>query len=231
MNETDDHNGPAECAEQPAPPSQGVPKTDAPNSHPGTKCDDREPNDALDRAMVRWTRIVGIFTLVLAVVGGIQTLAFIQSERAALFFNVVTFAPYPFVRDQPMYAQVDAANTGRAQAFIVDEKIAFHLGLLPEKPTYPGSSGYHAKAPMPAGNIRHILIGPTERLLTQTEIAQIMSGQVPFYVYGFARYSDDFTIFGPREIGFCVVYNSNDPIHSAGPRLDQCDNPAYVYNR
>jgi hypothetical protein len=166
--------------------------------------------------------------------GCIQAWAFIQSERANLFFQIATIVPYPLAANQPMWVQVNVTNTGKAQAFVVDEKIAFHIDKRPlsGKAAYPESNKYHAKGFIPAGNTRHILIGPTtDRTLSESEIATIKNGESQFYIYGFAKFTDDFTILGPREVGFCVVYNPVDPTNTPGPRLDDCDNPAYVYSR
>ena len=111
------------------------------------------------------------------------------------------------------------------------QKIAFHLGSLPRTPEYPSSQQYHARGPVPAGNLRHILIGPTGRKLTDGEVEAINGARTQLYVYGFAKFADDFTVFGAREIGFCVVYNPVDPTHSPGQGSNDRDNPAYVYSR
>jgi hypothetical protein len=181
--------------------------------------------------ITRFTFWVAIFTACLFITAFVQTWAFIQSERATLFFQVTTIVPFPFVADTPMTLQVNVTNAGRTQAFITAEKIAIHLGGLPREPEYPIADLYRAKGPVPAGSTRHIFMGPTIRLLTSSEISEINGGHTQLYVYGFAKFTDDFSILGSREVGFCVVYNPDDPTKSPGPRLDDCDNSTYVYSK
>jgi hypothetical protein len=45
-----------------------------------------------ERGMLYWSRVVGVFTAVLAVIGLFQAYAFIESERAFLVINDVGFA-------------------------------------------------------------------------------------------------------------------------------------------
>lgn len=188
---------------------------------------------AADATLSRWTAVVGVFTAFLAAVGGLQVWAFIQSERASLLFEIATFRPYPLSANQPLWVQVNVSNTGRSDAFIVDEKIAMHIDKhsLPINPDYPASAEYRARGSISSGRQRQILIGPTDRMLTESEVSAIQSGQLKFYIYGYAKFRDEFTLFGPKEIGFCVAFNPNDPSQTPSPRLDDCDNPNYVYSR
>ena len=86
--------------------------------------------------MLRWTGVVGIFTGVLAIVGVVQSWAFIQSERAALYVNIETIIPNPVVADKPITVAITVFNKGHAQAFITDgrAKVGFFYFDIPDKP-------------------------------------------------------------------------------------------------
>ena len=96
MDETPDKGNPAERADEPAPAPEPVPENHAPN--PNQRADEGERDEApaddgstnfpppanpFDTSMLRWTRIVGFFTAVLALVGISQKWAFIQKGKAA----------------------------------------------------------------------------------------------------------------------------------------------------
>jgi hypothetical protein len=105
--------------------------------------------NALDRAMVRWTSVVGVFTFVLAIVGGIQAWAFIQSERAEIFPEVESVAP--FEADKSPMVTLSTWNTGRSQAFITEIKVKGWFGDLSDSPDYADSETISGISVPPGG--------------------------------------------------------------------------------
>lgn len=199
---------------RPNPPSQSG---DTPNS---------------DLIMARWTRVVGIFTVVLGIVGVVQAWAFIQSERAFLYFQIQGILPDPLRAEAPISVDFSVTNTGRSQAFIIDEKITLaEYANLPERRPPFLVSKYEAKGPIPAGQKASILMGPLARKFTKNEISAFQSGSLQLFAYGYARYTDEFSLLSSHEVGFCWVYNPVDPTGTPGARFDTCDSPNYVYEK
>jgi hypothetical protein len=232
LDDTPDHDGPAKGAEKPAPQPQGIPKADAPDAKPSAAKNDGQRDDALDRAMVHWTRIVGLFTIVLAGIGGIQSWAFIQSERAAVYVNIETIIPSPLIADKPVFVAVTVFNNGRSQAFITEgiTQLSFYY-KIPDKPEFLKTAFNMTGAIPSQGGHRLWQLGPSEPLNWAT-VGEIESGNAKIVVFGKLAYVDDFTIFGPHRIGFCGIYDSQSeraknilPV----PPFSECEKPAYVY--
>jgi hypothetical protein len=66
-------------------------------------------------------------------------------------------------------------------------------------------------------------------VFTEEVVRDLLNGEDSFYVFGYIKYYDKYTIFGPSEIGYCFSY--------VPPRLrydqsfDTCAHPKYTYNR
>jgi hypothetical protein len=226
LNETLDQEAPAKRADEPAPRPQLIPKQAAPTADPSSKEHKPRQSYTLDRALVRWTRVVGIFTVVLAAVGGIQAWAFIQSERASVFFQLLRVVPMPLVADTPLTIKIILANDGPAQAFVSEAKVKGWIGNLADKPNYSDIT-YAARAFIPAHGTRFLDIGPVKPALNWAQVDDVTKGRVPLYIFGYLKYTDDFSIFGPKTIGFCAVFDPHNNISGSG--FNECENPNYVY--
>jgi hypothetical protein len=112
------HYRPVDGTKAPAPDSKPVPKNDTPNlNQTPAKTETKETagNENFDVAMLRWTRVVGLFTAVLAIVGAVQAWSFIQSERAYLTVTNPSFID-GFVPNKQMVLMFLIKNTGRSPA-------------------------------------------------------------------------------------------------------------------
>lgn len=235
MDETGDHGSPPQGAEQPPPPPKPIPEHDTPHADPSAKereCEHgdtvvipkHEPQGAHDRALVRWTGVVAVFTIVLAFVGGIQTWAFIQSERAAIYPQVERIMP--FEADKTPVIIFSTLNTGKSQAFIVEIKIKPWIGELPDNPDYSGSESGGGIFLPPQGK-RLLQMGPLVSL-HWGQVDDIKRGALRLYVFGYLQFTDDFTFFGPKIIGFCAV---NVAGSAPGSIFEDCQRPAYSYSQ
>jgi hypothetical protein len=231
LEKTADYDGPPKRADEPAPRPEPIPKNDTPDRDPVAQGHEPEQQNALDWAMVRWTRVVGVFTFVLTIVGGIQAWAFIQSERAAIYVELVRIFPLPVAEKIPLSVDISLINTGRAQAFMSEIRVKFWAGEeLPKTPDY--STEFTTSGYVPAGHTRYMTIGPTtEPFFNWAQANDINQGAWKLYVYGFVKFIDDFSLFGAKTTGFCGVYQPSQMGHTPGTPMSQCDNENYEYSR
>jgi hypothetical protein len=180
--------------------------------------------------IIRFTWWVAAFTFCLACVGMIQAWAFIQSERASLYVNINSIEPSPILPARPFSVRMTVVNTGRSQAFIVEQKVKIWVGLnLPEWPDLSDIK-YTVSGPVPAGGSRFLVAGPMSPTLTGFQIEDIGRGLLKFYIFGYVKFTDDFSFFGPHTIGFCGIYDPVVKSTDGGLSLSQCDNPNYTYS-
>jgi hypothetical protein len=193
---------------------------------------ERKQHQTLERAMVRWTRYVGIFTGVLAIVGAFQVWAFIQSERAALYPYFDRIDPTPVVADQPIAIDVSIVNNGPVQAFFSEARVAVLAGtFLPNKPDF-SKSKFVVSGVIPPHGTRSFRAGPVDQAFNGGQINDINRGSAHLWVYGYVRFTDDFSLFGPKTVGFCGIYLPPQEASIAkppGPPIAECENPNYVY--
>lgn len=231
MDETGNHRDPAKSADPPLPDSKAIPKHDAPDAEQASSKAETKESESFDLAMLRWTRVVAVFTAVLAIVGSIQAWAFIQSERAAVYVQIDGITPLPIIADKPFSVQTGFVNTGRGQAFISAGQINVWIGKsLPEKPHFVGDQ-FGPKGAIPAQGKRFSSM-PLNQPLNWAQVDAIARGDLKLYIFGFAKYTDDFSIFGGEHtVGFCGVYNPRgyNPPSTPGAPIDDCDNPNYTY--
>jgi len=183
--------------------------------------------------MVRWTAVVGIFTGVLAVAAAVQGWAFIQSERATIYPQIERISPIPLVSDQPMFVDVTLINSGRAQAFFSEARVGMWGGKsLPNKPDFSHSK-FAVSGFIPPGNRRYFTVGPIEPAFNWAQIDDINRGNNFFlYIYGFVKFTDDFSVFGPKIVGFCGQYEPSQIGKAPGATpISDCQNANYEYSR
>jgi hypothetical protein len=181
--------------------------------------------------IIRFAWWLAAFTFSLAVVTLLQSLAFIQSERAVVYVNIEAIIPNPVVADKPISVAITVFNKGHSQAFITDGRaeVGFYYFDIPDKPTFK-KTAYNLSGPIPSDRgYRHWQIGPSE-VLNWAQVGEIESGRAKVAVFGYVTYVDDFTIFGPRSVGFCGTYEAqqgNDILPE--PPFLECQKPGYIY--
>jgi hypothetical protein len=179
--------------------------------------------------MALWTKVVGIFTGVLVVVGCVQACSFIQSERASVYVNIEQISQ--IAADKPISASLTFINAGRSQAFITKGKATLSFFYkVPDQPPLKDIP-FNLAGAIPAQGTRYWPVGPSKEPLNWAQVDEIETGRMKIYIYGYASYTDDFTVFGPRTIGFCGVYSPGTQTMAQIPPFDECPNTNYVYYR
>lgn len=229
MNDTNDHESPAQRANKPAPPPGAIPKNDAPHINQGAKSSDGKQENTLDRTLVRWTRVVGVFTAVLAVAGSVQTWAFIASERAFLsIINVHIEGDLPKVGENLIRVSFQTVNSGRSAASINYFTLSAGTGSLPIIPRY-GNEPQRPIPPIPPNvTASHYDEVTLSRAITQADIDVIESGNAQLSIYGYVAYTDTFWFAGERVSGFCYTYA---PRKVAGSQFVACQERPYIYEK
>lgn len=223
-------------AHKPAPSPQTIPKNNTPNAHPNAQSSDAKknpPDDKLDLGMLRWTRVVGIFTTVLAIIGFIQAWSFIQNEHAFLSITAVDLEGGQIIAEKPVAVGISIKNSGRSPAAVTNFNVMLHVAAnLPAAPLYGPMADEVAVPPIVGGGIiRRTVKFPkpdkTSTSLGEDQVLKINSGELFLYIYGFVQYEDDFSWFRDRRLGYCVTYNPK-----GAPNLslfDTCKEKAYTY--
>lgn len=183
-----------------------------------------------DISMLRWTRVVGVFTAVLAFVGALQAWSFIHGERAALYFDIEQINPLPIPTDKTFSIDISISNIGRSQGFITEGKINVWVGKdLPDRPPFDNVS-FNIRGFAPPQTKRFMRFGPLNKALNWAEVQDVERGVQRLFIFGYANYTDDFSILGSRKVGFCGVYRPDGQSISGHPAIDECGSPNYVYN-
>jgi hypothetical protein len=213
-----------------------VPKDDNSQAHlTADKSGDKR--EKLEVGMLRWTRVVGVFTAVLAALGAIQCWAFIQSERAFIApaaFRLTTDELKPNV---PVVLNLEIKNSGKSTGFVKELNITTWFyeksRSLPDEPKYLKGRDI-SPGPIVAGTAYKVrfeiggLNSAPQLILTDADVGRIKDGRLRLFLVGFISYVDDFTIYGERRLGFCAVYN---PDGDSSTRFDSCPNKGYTYVR
>jgi hypothetical protein len=210
LDESTNQGTPAERTSEPTPVSEPIPENHTPNPDPCAESSKRDeaPASPFDISMLRWTRVVAVFTAVLAFVGGAQTWAFIQSERAYLTFTNFNFIG-GLVANQPLSLLFQAKNSGKSAAEIRNISVTTAIGI-----NYPLKYDRLlevAVSPIEAGaTSQQIYVGKnpdgSNFLMNPFTVNDVTTGKSKFYVFGFADYEDDFSIIGSRRSYFCYLY-------------------------
>ncbi len=177
------------------------------------------------RGIRRWLKGLGpleCITIVLVIATSIQSWAFIQSERAFIFPTDTNFAQklVPGIPYIPMYVVVK--NSGKSTA-IIDEFSAAITHDLPTVPTYGRTATYAWPPVVAGGTAQQIMHFETD--WNQERIDEMISGSRSLYLFGRIKFSDDYTIIGPRTAGFCfTLVPKTDP-----PIFQTCKEREYTY--
>lgn len=179
---------------------------------------DKNPTE---RSVARSTRVIAVFTCVLAVVAFIQAWAFMQSERSFISVEEIGWSGAGLVPNQDMFIVLKMKNSGESAASI-DSFAMVEAEKPGVMPLFPGPLG----AAVPAGGTLRNRFGIDNKPIRYTakEVELIKNGARRLYVYGFIHYSDVFWFpFGPAVTGFCYVYEPNPGVFSV------CIEPGFTY--
>jgi hypothetical protein len=170
------------------------------------------------------------FTAVLCIIGGIQTWTFIQRERAFATISAIQVVG-GLLQGKQITLLIEVKNSGRSTAFIeaLNTTVLFAKDgvKLPLAPPY-GQGQDVSSGPVLANDIVKVR-ATLNVVLSGDQVKTINDGSHKMYVIGFVSFVDDFSAFGTRVNGYCVLYNPNSG--DAASSFDDCGNRAYTYSR
>jgi len=173
-----------------------------------------------ETAMLRWTRVVGFFTFVLAMVGGLQALSFVESERAYLILFDMNFpGGEPSNATGGLDIVLTIKNIGKHTAtvskIIVNPAMFIVNKELADEPTYnPTLSTVHTIPPIapdsPLVFFAAARLPPSPAPMTDEQRLQvILSGDIPLRIWGLIEYDTGYFNWArPGRLGFCMEYVS-----------------------
>jgi len=193
-----------------------------------TKKENESPQDRAARRTARATGWIAAFTIVLAVSSGFQVWAFIQGQRAFLTLSNLYFDPAQVRVGEPIRAVLDIKNGGRSIGIITEINLTVRLvDKLPETAVYD-TGGNQTIPPIEAGGRASIGV-KTNKVLNENGRAGYASGAINYFLYGYISFVDDFSIRGPKTIGFCFQFAVSQ-VATHGQFIG-CDEPQYTYYR
>jgi hypothetical protein len=163
--------------------------------------------------MVRWTRAVGLFTGVLALLAAIQFWAFVQSERAFLSIpGIAIDGGLPRAGDPSPLVIMQIRNSGRSTAvlgrLVFNQASGAMASLLQGREYKEGQSQLSTPPPIPADTT--IPVRDHLQMFTQEEIDAIKAGKNRLAFFGYVAYTDEFWLFGSKTTGYCFTYSSTE---------------------
>ena len=180
--------------------------------------------------MTWFTAVLAIFTVVLAIVAMIQTLAFIQSERAFVAPTETNFAVelMPSIKFLPIFFEIK--NSGKSTATIDEVSIAI-THELPSPRAYGDARPFAFPPIVPGGTSKRILTFETNWGVPTN--SAVRSGAMKLYLFGFIKYHDEmnerFLVLNKRETGFCFVYVPTGGVKDA--IFETCRELPYTYSK
>jgi hypothetical protein len=178
-----------------------------------------------------------VATVLLGFIALCQVWAFIQSERAFLTIGAMSFSKGHLVANEPAVITYTIKNGGKGTAFIEKFSQTTMIAVsdpLPPTPVYRETPFPGLIGPVIGGGVKTGRAGlgtpnGVSLLVFDTlDIDRLKTGKAKIYVFGYIRYTDDFSFFGrSRVTGFCYLYNPEGvPSESV---FDDCKEPAYTY--
>jgi hypothetical protein len=170
-----------------------------------------------------------IFTACLTITAGFQVWAFTQSERAFVTVLSVDLSIVGKSAGEPFVIPLIVKNGGKSVAVVTDFNITLGKSLA-ENPEYVSSVGLAAKPVMPGTDeslVYRAKPGNWLWTLSKDELTEIEGGRQYFYIFGFIKYEDGFSLLSSRKTGFCFVYNPRPTIPNG--RFETCANQKYTY--
>lgn len=172
---------------------------------------------------------ISLFTLLLVILAGIQTCAFVSSERASVVPVEANFTREPVAHDKTVSITLKMKNGGKSTA-IMEVVEAFIAHAIPPEPQYSGQGGPFATAPiLPNDLVERPFPFRTE--WGQDYIDRLHADDLPLYFFGLIRYRDEFSNLwffgGVRETGFCFFYRQKGGVRE--PVFETCQERSYTY--
>jgi hypothetical protein len=102
---------------------------------------------------------------------------------------------------------------------------------LAAAPVYDGKGSFALSSIIAGGTVpatNTLTIDGHLAALPADAVDAIKTGKIAYYIYGFIRYDDDFSLFGSRQTGYCFVYN---PDGNNNSRFNVCRERSYTYAR
>jgi hypothetical protein len=185
-----------------------------------------QANLGLTRWLVRWTAALAIVGIATVVVGGITAgVAYVQWKALVKTDNTTreafTAVQRPFiiatdldaVQGQPPYwtFRTILENTGSTPTknLTVTSSVSFSVPILPDSPTDPAELSPQTTEPYPT--VSDYFLGPHGKatvdaitLISKT-LEDMADQRADFFVYGIARYNDEFAETQERSTKFCFV--------------------------
>jgi hypothetical protein len=181
-----------------------------------------------------FTAWIAIFTAILMLISGIQVWAFVQSERAFVY-PWTTLSPTALIADKQAIVTMNVQNSGHSGASIIDVNLTYFFSKdpLPEEPAYIEGAQNAVVGPIAQNMVLKAVVPlhdkfGVQQIFNQTNIDTINDGTYKLYVFGWIKYTDDFSLWGPKTTGFCGVYA---PGQTTDNTFFNCGRMAYVYTR
>jgi hypothetical protein len=188
---------------------------------------------------LRWTAVVGAFTIILAIIAGLQTYSFIESERALLIIGSVDFVGgEPTNASEGLDLVVTIKNVGKHTATIA--RMIAVPGLfvlnkeLAQKPVYDPAHSIGEIIPPIAPNSDLAFVAtanvpaPPAPMTSMQRIEGVISGDIPMRLWGFVDYDTGYISFRNGRVAFCYEYVPVSKRRIAN-RFRPCANPNYTY--
>lgn len=178
-----------------------------------------QANLRLTRWLVIWTAVLAIVAAITAGVGYVQWKALLKTDGTTR--EAFTAVQRPFIiatglaasQDLPGYwsFQTILENTGSTSTknMTVTSAVSFSVPMLPDSPDDPGELKKLSSEAYPT--VTDHFIGPHGKvavdaisLITKT-LEEMADKRADFFVYGIARYNDQFAETAERSTKFCFV--------------------------
>jgi hypothetical protein len=195
-----------------------------------------------ERGMLCWTKIVGVFTAVIAIIGGFQWYAFVESERA---FLVVTGIHYVggeptsgpggynmliIIKNVGKHVATDAHMIVTPGFFIVNKELA-------EEPTYDSAHSIVKVIP-PITPFSDLILTATanvpdapDPMTAEQRLSGVLHGDIPVRIWGLVEYNKGYPSWHSGQTGFCFEYIPADKRFSQQQRFQVCQKQKYTYTR
>ena len=178
-----------------------------------------EANLRLTRWLVIWTAVLAIVAIITTVVGYIQWRALLKTDSTTR--EAFTAVQRPFIiatglaasQDLPGYwtFQTILENTGSTPTknMTVTSAVSFSVPVLPDSPDDPGELRKQSREAYPT--VTDYFIGPHGKVavdaisLINKTLEDMADQRADFFVYGIARYNDQFAETAERLTKFCFV--------------------------
>ena len=174
--------------------------------------------------MVRWTTVVGLFTVILAAVALFQFWAFVQSERAEVAVSDIRLANELTSASNGRLI-IELVNPSKTTARIEEFRLYGDGGMTIPDQAKPQLVPRMRPTVAPGVPI-HVEMDIPEKFPPEY-IDGVNKGEYHIWVIGSIRYADSFGWLGGGETGFCFYY---DPSRGRGvDSFYRCHDPRYEY--